>query len=205
MILNDKSTRCVYNVYIYLSRGPAFKCLHCVDWRFRSIIISRGFQQKHWDRCDLSENWPALDIFLTKFVIILFGFWNLPDYLNNCGCEGQSRQNVEGWDEHVEPLVCMQVYHFLWVSMYYNGIMETINQELYFRRQKNYWISTKSLIKREQPTHFRHHQICLVSCPQVQWLLRWWNKNKTHRRMTWSFFLKISFTIASVFFTYHSS
>ena len=139
---------------------------------------------------------------LWSAAVILFGFWNLPDYLNNCGCEGQSRQNVEGWDEHVEPLVCMQVYHFLWVSMYYNGTREVIKWQ--FEDKKNYLISTKSLIKREQPTHFRHHQICLVSCPQVQWLLRWWNKNRTHRRMTWSFFLNC-FTISSVFFTYHSS
>ena len=130
-------------MYIYLSRGPASKCLHCVDWRFRPIIISRGFQRKHWDRCDSTENWPALDIFLTKFVIILFGFWNLPDYLNNCGCEGQSRQNVEGWDEHVEPLVCMQVYHFLCFSLYYNGMREVIKWQLEDKKitqfQQNLW------------------------------------------------------------------
>ena len=140
MIWNDKCTHCVYNVYIYLSKGHASKCLHCVDWRFRSIIsiISRGFQQKHWDRCDLSENWPALDIFLTKFVIILFGFWNLPDYLNYCGCEGQSRQNVEGWDEHVEPLVCRQVYNFLWVSLYYNGMREVIKWQFEDKKLLNF-------------------------------------------------------------------
>ena len=138
MIWNDECSRCVYNVYIYLSRGPASKCLHCVDWRFRPIIISRGFQRKHWDRCDSTENWPALDIFLTKFVIILFGFWNLPDYLNYCGCEGQSRQNVEGWDEHVEPLVCRQVYNFLWVSLYYNGMREVIKCQFEDKKLLNF-------------------------------------------------------------------